>query len=150
MKTFPELDVPDNDGHTDGPSKRSWEGDYHVLRQCVKRFEWRERLRSNKHRGSRRRGLARWTNAKDFKVVTMDREIRIPGQVAHDIFEGTSRERDHGPAFRADQMMAMSGFADDIRWVAAGLEQSRQHIDRSQDLEGAVDRGTADLRHFGD
>ncbi len=80
----------------------------------------------------------------------MDREFGIASQIANDIVKGAARKCNDCPAFRADQVMAMSGLADDIRGMTARLKQPRQHIDGSKDLERAINRGSSDLWHLGD
>jgi hypothetical protein len=80
----------------------------------------------------------------------MDREVGIASQVANDVIEGAACECHDRSAFRADEMVAVSWLADDIRRMTAGLEQSCQNVDRSKNFERSIDRGSTNLRHLGD
>jgi hypothetical protein len=82
--------------------------------------------------------------------MAVDGELGVAGEIANHIVEGAARERNDGPALGADEMVAMSRLADDVRGMAAGLQESRQHIDRSEDFERSINGGSANERHLRD
>lgn len=91
---------------------------------------------------------APWADAEDFEVVPVNGERRIPRQVPHKLVNGTSRKRHDCPALGADQVMAVPWLANHVRRVSPGLEQPREHIDRGENFEGAIDRRPPDARQL--
>jgi hypothetical protein len=83
-------------------------------------------------------------------MVTVNSEIGIASQVANDVVKGAACECYNCPAFGTNQMMPMTGLTDDVRRMTAGLQQSCQHIDRSQNFERPIDCGSSNLWHLGD
>jgi hypothetical protein len=82
--------------------------------------------------------------------MSVDGELGVTGEIANDIVEGAARKRNDGSALGADKMVAMAGLANDIRGMAAWLQQSRQHIDRSEDFERAINGRSPNVGHLRD
>jgi hypothetical protein len=89
-------------------------------------------------------------DAEDFQMVTVDREIGVPTKFPDDLIERATGEGDDRTAFRTNEMVPVSGRADDVCRVAAGLKQAREDVDRSEDFERSVNRRPTNLRHLGD
>jgi hypothetical protein len=100
-------------------------------------------------RSDNRRCLpATWADAEDFEVVPVNGERRVSREVANQFVNGTSRKRHDRPTLGAHQVMPVPWLTNDVCRVSPGLEQPREHIDRGENFEGAIDRRPPDARQL--
>ena len=90
--------------------------------------------------------LAGRTDAKDLQEMTVDGELGVAAEVADQLVDRAGRKRHRGSAAGTDQVVTVAGRTDDVGRVPARLQNPRQHVDRSQDLEGPVDRRSTQPR----
>ena len=70
----------------------------------------------------------------------MDLEVVLTCQGVREITDGTGIERNGGATPRADKMMAVNWRTGDIDRASGTIQNPGQHADRSQDLQGSIDR----------
>jgi len=95
-------------------------------------------------------GAASRTNPEDLEVMSNNGVVRGNREIAHELVHRAGGERHGRPAGGADEVVAMPGRASDICGTAIGGENARQHIDRRQQLQGAVNRGSTDFGSLSD
>jgi hypothetical protein len=83
-------------------------------------------------------------------MVALDREIGIAAKILDHLVKWAAGERHDRAAFRTNQVMPVTRSADYVRWVAPGLKQPSQHVDRGQNLKRSINRRPANLRHLVD
>lgn len=76
----------------------------------------------------------------------MDRKLGVTTQGMDKLVDRARGECHRHTAAGTNEMMAMAGRSDDIGRVPARLENSGQHIDRGQNLQGAIDRRPSEAR----
>lgn len=89
------------------------------------------------------------TDPENLEMVTGDGKRRVTSKLVHDAFDRTVSECDHISAFGANKVVPVPRGADHISWVSARLQQSREEVDRGEDLQSPVDCRTADAGQFG-
>jgi hypothetical protein len=87
---------------------------------------------------------------KDFEVVPNNGVVGGNREIAHELVHRARGERDGRPARRTDKVVAVPGRSGDIGRAAIGSENARQHVDRGQQLQGAVDGGSPNSEGFSD
>jgi|GEM_PF-3163513 len=73
----------------------------------------------------------------------MNLEIGIAGEFLNQVIDRAGREGHRASTLLAEQVMAVAGRAPNVGGRAIRLDDPGQHINRSEDFQGAIDRGAA-------
>jgi hypothetical protein len=120
------------------------------LRHCVKTGpEWLN-LGAGEGSGQGREITTVGAETEDFQMMSLNCEIGVAAKIPDHFVERAAGERHDRAAFRADEMMPMTRRADDVRRMAARLQQPGEHIDRGQYFERPINGRPTNLRHLVD
>ena len=84
-------------------------------------------------------------DAEDLEQMAVDREVGVPSELPDEVADWTTGEGYDVAAVGADEVVAVPGETNDVCGMAIGLEDTGEDVDGGEDLEGAVDGGTAKL-----
>jgi hypothetical protein len=81
----------------------------------------------------------------DFQAMSLNCEVVAFPKLRDDRLDRTRGKRHDVPTLGADQVMSMTGFADDIGRVAVRAQEPREDIDRRHNLERSVHSCATDI-----